>query len=59
MQKNHILMTTAQALVLYNQVTGIVIYLTVSCVTWWFGDRTMAKALVDMNGNGKDKKGTK
>lgn len=31
---------------IFDDVTTIVIYLTVSCVTWWFGDRRMAKFLV-------------
>ena len=34
---------------IYNEVTSIVVYLTVSCVTWWFGDRRMAKFLMHMN----------
>jgi hypothetical protein len=38
-------MTPEQALSVFNQVIAIVIYLTVSCVTWWFGDRTMSKFL--------------
>ena len=36
------------ALALYTQTTSIVVYLTVSCVTWWFGDRRMAKYLTNM-----------
>ncbi len=50
-------MTAVQAVNIYNETTSIVIYLTVSCVTWWFGDRTMAKAIVNMK-DGK-KEGTK
>ena len=42
-------MTITQAVSIYNETTSIVIYLTVSCVTWWFGDRTMAKAIVKIN----------
>ena len=38
-------MTVTQAIGIYDQVTSIIIYLTVSCVTWWFGDRTTAKFL--------------
>jgi len=49
-------MTSQQALDIYNQVTSIVIYLTVSCVTWWFGDRRIAKFLMRLNdGNIKSK----
>jgi len=39
------LLTATQALGLYQQVTSTVIYLAVSSVTWWFGDRTMSKFL--------------
>jgi hypothetical protein len=42
-------MTVVQALEIYNQVIDIVIYLTVTCVTWWFGDRRMAKFLTSMD----------
>jgi len=28
---------------IFNQVTYLILYLTVSCVTWWFCDRRMAK----------------
>lgn len=45
-------LTAEAALGIYNQTTSIVIYLTVSCVTWWFGDRTMSKAIVDMKKEG-------
>lgn len=41
--------TPAQAIVIFTQVIDIVIYLTVSCVTWWFGDRRMAKFLTTLN----------
>lgn len=41
-------MTVTEAIGLYNNVTSIIIYLTVSCVTWWFGDRRMAKFLTNM-----------
>ena len=58
MQKNNITMTAAQAISIYNETTSIVIYLTVSCVTWWFGDRTMSKAIIQMRQD-KDKRGTK
>jgi len=41
--------TPAEAVVIFTQVIDIVIYLTVSCVTWWFGDRRMAKFLTTLN----------
>lgn len=37
--------TTTQALVIFQNVTSTMIYLAVSAVTWWFGDRTMSKFL--------------
>ena len=40
---------------IFDQVTSIIIYLTVSSVTWWFGDRRTAKFLMRLNdGNKKD-----
>jgi len=56
-QKSNVPMSVQEAMGLYNQATSIVIYLTVSSVTWWFGDRTMAKALTNRM-NSKEK-GTK
>lgn len=46
-------MSVDQALGVYNNVITIIIYLTVSCVTWWFGDRRMEKFLTNMNSKGK------
>lgn len=45
-------LTAEQAMSIFNQVIAIVIYLTVSCVTWWFGDRTMSKFLQKRLGKG-------
>ena len=42
-------LSNADALSTYTQVTWMVIYLTVSCVTWWFGDRRMAKFLTTLH----------
>lgn len=42
-------MTAAQAVDTYTQTSSMVIYLTVSCITWWFGDRRMAKFLTTLN----------
>lgn len=41
-------LTAVQASAIFTNVTNTVIYLTVSCVTWWFGDRRMAKFLMKM-----------
>ena len=38
-------MTATQAVGIFQQVTSTMIYLAVSAVTWWFGDRTMSKYL--------------
>lgn len=40
-------LTSDQAVDIFTQVTSTVIYLAVSSVTWWFGDRTMSKFLQD------------
>jgi hypothetical protein len=53
LQKNGIgSLTAAEAKEIFQQVISIVIYLTVSCVTWWFGDRRMAKFLTKLNKKG-------
>ena len=38
--------TPDKAVAIFDQVTTTVIYLTVTCVTWWFADRRMAKFLM-------------
>jgi hypothetical protein len=49
-----------KAVGLYESVVVITIYLTVSCVTWWFGDRRVAKFLMRLNdGNLKPPGGKK
>jgi len=45
------MITATQALDIFQQVTSTMIYLAVSAVTWWFGDRTMSKFL-----QGREKK---
>jgi hypothetical protein len=50
------LMDVASALGLFNRVVDIIIYLTVSVVTWWFADRRVAKFLYRLNdGNIREK----
>lgn len=39
----------AAAATLFGDVVSMILYLTVSCVTWWFGDRRMAKFLMRLN----------
>lgn len=50
--------TTEQAKDIFDQVTTIVIYLTVTCVTWWFGDRRMAKFLIRLDDGNKKSQST-
>lgn len=54
MQKHGQNISVQEAIDLYDNVTSIVIYLTVSCVTWWFSDRQTAKFIQNMN-SGKKK----
>lgn len=39
-------MSAADATSIYRSVIEVILYLTVSCVTWWFGDRTMTKFIM-------------
>lgn len=39
---------TTTALSIFTTIIDTIIYLTISCVTWWFGDRRMAKYLTKM-----------
>lgn len=55
-QQKQELLSALQALELFQQVVGIIVYLTVSTVTWWFGDRRVAKFLYRLNdGNVREK----
>ncbi len=45
MQTEGLDITSDQAVAIFGHVTSTMIYLSVSCVTWWFGDRTMSKFL--------------
>jgi hypothetical protein len=46
--------TSTQALVVWNDVVTIIIYLTVSCTCWWFGDRRTAKFLAQLEARRQD-----
>lgn len=46
-------MDTTAALAILTHIMDIVLYLTVSCVTWWFGDRRIAKFLTRLNDGNK------
>lgn len=50
MQMESVDITTKQAVDIFQDTTSIVIYLTVTCVTWWFGDRRMAKSIMQLKG---------
>ena len=50
------LLSAIQAREVFTQVSDVVVYLTVSVVTWWFGDRRTAKFLYRLDdGNIQDK----
>lgn len=53
MQAQGMSITGQNAIDIFQDVTSIVIYLTVSAVTWWFGDRRMGKTIMDMQKKGK------
>jgi len=53
MEKYGTAMTSIQAIAIFDQVTSIIIYLTVSSVTWWFGDRRTAKFLMRLDDGNK------
>lgn len=55
MSKGGITMDLTTATEIFSDVTSIVVYLTVSCVTWWFGDRRMAKTIMQMKGADRTK----
>lgn len=50
MQMEGVIMDLESATAIFNDTTSIVTYLTVSCVTWWFGDRRMAKNIMELKG---------
>lgn len=43
------ILTSTQAYAIFAQVTDMIIYLTISFGTWWFGDRRTAKFLMRLN----------
>ena len=55
MQASGTEITATQAMEIFQDTTSIVVYLTVSCVTWWFGDRRMAKTIMEMRGADRTK----
>jgi len=55
MQSSGTAITATQAMTIFQDTTSIVVYLTVSCVTWWFGDRRMAKSIMELKGADRTK----
>jgi len=54
MQKSGMDITPTEAITIWGETMFIVKYLTVSCVTWWFADRRVAKFLMRLqDGNTK------
>lgn len=50
------LLSADEAMALFKEITKIIIYLTVTVVTWWFGDRRVGKYLYRLNdGNLREK----
>jgi len=50
MEKNGVALSAFQAVQIFQDVTGVVTFLTISCVTYWMGDRTMNKFLTEKYG---------
>lgn len=49
------ILTATEAANLVSRIIDTVVYLTVTCVVWWFGDRRVAKFLYRLNdGNKRD-----
>jgi len=55
MQTHGISLTATQAISIFNDTTGVVTYLTISAVTFWFGDRSMNKFLTQLKGADRTK----
>lgn len=50
MNMNGMALTATQATAIFSDVTSVVLYLTVSAVTFWFGDRQMSKSIMQLKG---------
>lgn len=55
MQRNEITLSAIQAVDIFNDTISIVTYLTVTAVTFWFGDRQMSKNIMKLKGVDTDK----
>jgi hypothetical protein len=50
MQRSEITLSAIQAVDIFNDTISIVTYLTVTAVTFWFGDRQMSKNIMKLKG---------
>lgn len=41
---------TVQAVAIFGDAVNVITYLTISCTTWWFGDRRLSKRYAEMKG---------
>jgi hypothetical protein len=55
MNQHGLQLQAVQAVEIFNNVTSIVTFLTISCVTWWFGDRRIAKTIMELHGADRTK----
>lgn len=55
MQTHNIGLSSAEAVEIFTKVISVVTYLTVSCVCWWFGDRRVAKTIMELHGADRTK----
>ncbi len=56
MQQHGIEISSTQAVGIFSQVTSTMIYLTVSAIVWWFGDRSLSKFLQQQSNKKEGKK---
>lgn len=43
-------LTAVQATGIFNDVTSVVLFMTTTCVAWWFGDRRLSKNVAELKG---------
>lgn len=43
-------LTAVQATGIFNDITSIVLFMTTTCVAWWFGDRRLSKNVAEIKG---------
>jgi hypothetical protein len=55
MKSRDLVISAAQAIAIFNDVTSIITYLTVSSVCWWFGDRRIGKTIMELHGADRTK----